>query len=244
MSDETQGASRDGLVIRAADLAKTYRRGPLEVPVLRGLSLEVRRGEMVAVVGPSGSGKSTLLYLLGAMARPTSGRVVVAGSELMGMKPRELARFRRREVGFVFQRLNLVASLSARDNVRLAARIKGAPLGPGEADGMLASVGLGERTGFRPRELSMGQRQRVAIVRALVGEPSVVFADEPTGNLDSRNSDDIMDLFAGLNRERGQTILVVTHNAEVARRADRVYELHDGLITREFSPADEQGETG
>jgi ABC-type lipoprotein export system ATPase subunit len=240
MSESTQGTSRDGVVISAADLAKTYRRGPLDVPVLRGLDLEVRRGEMAAVVGPSGSGKSTLLYVLGAMARPSAGRVVVAGSELSGMRPRQLARFRRREVGFVFQRFNLVASLSASDNIRLAARIKGAPLAAGEADRMLASVGLYDRSGFRPRELSMGQRQRVAIVRALVGEPSVVFADEPTGNLDSRTSDDIMDLFEGLNRERGQTILIVTHNAEVARRADRVYELHDGLITREFSPADER----
>jgi putative ABC transport system ATP-binding protein len=238
MSDETGTPSTDSVVISARELAKTYERGPLKVPVLRGLAIEIRRGELVAVVGPSGSGKSTLLYLLGAMARPTSGSLMVAGRDLVGMRASELARFRRREVGFVFQRFNLVPSLSARDNLRLAARIKGTPLGPAQADRMLESVGLADRTGFRPRELSMGQRQRVAITRALVGDPAVIFADEPTGNLDSRNSSDIMDLFERLNRERGQTILVVTHNAEVARRAGRVYELHDGLITREFSPND------
>jgi len=238
MNEAHSVTSQDGLVIAARSVAKTYRRGSLEVPVLRGLDLEIRRGEMVAVMGPSGSGKSTLLHVLGAMTRPTAGEIRIAGHDLGRMGPSELTRFRRDAVGFVFQRFNLVPSLSARDNLLLAARVKRVRLSHSEADRMLEWVGLADRARFRPRELSMGQQQRVAILRALVGEPAVILADEPTGNLDSTNSEEVMTLFERINRDRNQTVLIVTHNAEVAARTRRIYEIHDGLVTRHYKPGE------
>ena len=214
----------------AEDLDKEYRSGPELVRVLRGASLVIRQGEMVALVGASGVGKSTLLHLLGALDRPTAGRVMWEGEDLFGRPESGLVRYRRHEVGFVFQFYNLLGEMSALENAMIPALLVRRPAQEARelAAAALAEVGLGDRLGHRPGELSGGEQQRVAIARALVNAPKLILADEPTGNLDPKTSEVIYDLFLRLQAERGIAFLVATHNPDLARRAERGYRLVEG----------------
>ena len=214
----------------AEDLDKEYRSGPELVRVLRGASLALRQGEMVALVGASGVGKSTLLHLLGALDRPTAGRVLWEGEDLFGRPESGLVRYRRHEVGFVFQFYNLLGEMSALENAMIPALLVRRPAQEARelAAAALAEVGLGDRLGHRPGELSGGEQQRVAIARALVNAPKLILADEPTGNLDPKTSEVIYDLFLRLQAERGIAFLVATHNPDLARRAERGYRLVEG----------------
>jgi len=214
----------------AEDLDKEYRSGPELVRVLRGASLALRQGEMVALVGASGVGKSTLLHLLGALDRPTAGRVLWEGEDLFGRPESGLVRYRRHAVGFVFQFYNLLGEMSALENAMIPALLVRRPVEEARelATAALAEVGLGDRLGHRPGELSGGEQQRVAIARALVNAPKLILADEPTGNLDPKTSEVIYDLFLRLQAERGIAFLVATHNPDLARRAERGYRLVEG----------------
>ena len=214
----------------AEDLDKEYRSGPELVRVLRGASLALRQGEMVALVGASGVGKSTLLHLLGALDRPTAGRVLWEGEDLFGRPESGLVRYRRHEVGFVFQFYNLLGEMSALENAMIPALLvrRSVEEARALATAALAEVGLGDRLGHRPGELSGGEQQRVAIARALVNGPKLILADEPTGNLDPKTSEVIYDLFLRLQAERGIAFLVATHNPDLARRAERGYRLVEG----------------
>jgi len=214
--------------IRAVRLRKTYRGGGEDYEALREVNLEVARGEFAAIVGPSGCGKSTLLYVLGGLTAATSGEVTIGGEELSTLGDAALSRLRGRTTGFVFQRFNLLPTLSIRDNLALAQAIRGADCGG--IDGLLARVGLAEKAHRRPAELSMGEQQRAAIARALAHRPAILLADEPTGNLDSGNSARILDLLGAMHRDLGQTILLVTHDPGVAGAADRVIRMRDGII--------------
>jgi ABC-type lipoprotein export system ATPase subunit len=221
------------IVVETKNLTKTYGNGHLVV-ALDAVNLAIRRGEFLAIVGPSGSGKSTLLNLLGALDRPTSGEVVIDGSPLTKVK--DLDRFRSQMVGFVFQTHNLIPTLSARENVEVP--MYESSLSGGKrhqrAAGLLQMVGLGDRQEALPNQLSGGQRQRVAIARALANNPAIVLADEPTGNLDSKTTSEILELLSELNREQGSTLIVVTHNAQVARAARRIVTLRDGKVLRDL----------
>ncbi len=214
----------------AREVEKEYRSGPEPVRVLQGVNLAVRAGEAVALVGASGVGKSTLLYLLGALDRPTAGQVLFDGEEIFARSESGLARFRRTEVGFVFQFYNLFREMTALENAMLPALLQRRPFEEARAlaGEALSEVGLGDRLRHRPGELSGGEQQRVAIARALVGRPRLLLADEPTGNLDPKTSEVIFDLFLRLQAERGLTLVVATHNQELARKADRGYRLVDG----------------
>jgi lipoprotein-releasing system ATP-binding protein len=217
-------------LLEARDLEKEYRMGPEVVRVLRGVTMDVRPGETVALVGASGVGKSTLLHLLGALDRPTRGAVTFRGEDLFARSERELARFRRAEVAFIFQFYNLLGEMTALENTMLPALIQrvAPPEARARAVAALGEVGLAERTGHRPGELSGGEQQRVAIARALCGAPRIIFADEPTGNLDPKTSEVIWDLFLRLQAERGIAFVVATHNHELARKADRGWRLVEG----------------
>jgi len=214
----------------ARELEKEYRSGPEPVRVLRGVNMSVRAGEAVVIVGASGVGKSTLLHLLGALDRPTAGQVLFDGEEVFARSERELARFRRTEVGFIFQFYNLLGEMTALENALLPALLQRRPFAEARARAAeaLSEVGLGDRQRHRPGELSGGEQQRVAIARALVGRPRLILADEPTGNLDPKTSEVIFDLFLQLQAERGLTFIIATHNQELARKADRGYRLVDG----------------
>ncbi len=235
-------------VLQARAVEKEYWTDSVRVPVLRGVDLTVESGEFVAVMGPSGCGKSTLLYVLSGLTRPTAGEVVVAGVATRGLSDGELTRLRQREMGFVFQRFNLLPTLSAEENLRLALKIKRnrrgrrpngrTPLVPPAE--LLKRFGLGHRRRHRPAQLSAGEQQRAAIARAIIAQPSIVLADEPTGNLDSANAKTVLDIFAELNHE-GHTILMVTHNPEVASRAGRVLRMRDGRFVGP-DPSGGQGE--
>jgi lipoprotein-releasing system ATP-binding protein len=221
--------SSEPLVV-AEDLEKEYRMGPELVRVLRGASLTVNRAETVAVIGASGVGKSTLLHLLGALDRPTAGRVRFDDEDLFARSEAGLARYRRTEVGFVFQFGNLLGEMTALENAMIPALLQRLPSATARvrAAEALAEVGLTDRTNHRPGELSGGEQQRVAIARALVGAPRLLLADEPTGNLDPKTSEVIWDLFLRLQAERGLAVVIATHNHELARRADRGYRLVEG----------------
>jgi len=216
-------------ILETRGLTKVYRADGVATPALRGVDLVIGHGEFVSIMGPSGCGKSTLLYLMGLLAAPTEGTVVLAGTESRGLSDGGRTRLRRRHVGFVFQRFNLMPTLSAEANVALVLRLRGMPVGSAPRE-MLAAVGLEDKRRRRPNQLSVGEQQRVAIARALVTQPTVLLADEPTGNLDTEASGRVMDLVSGLHRDTGQTIVLITHNDQVAARADRLVRMRDGRI--------------
>ncbi len=221
-------------LIRVEKVEKVYNQGePNELKVLRGIDLKIERGEMVAIFGPSGSGKSTLLHIMGCLDRPTSGRVFIEGKDVSRLSDDELALIRREKIGFVFQQFNLVNALTALENVEIPMRISGKSKVKSEkrAKELLRSVGLGERLNHFPRQLSGGEMQRVAIARALANEPDVILADEPTGNLDSKTGDEIVNLMKKLN-DKGYTFVIVTHDPTVAKHASKRIKIKDGKIWR------------
>jgi ABC-type lipoprotein export system ATPase subunit len=219
--------------IELHDVRKTYRRGEVDVPVLKGITLNIKRGELVALMGASGSGKSTLMNILGCLDRPSSGQYWLEGEEVTTLSAERRANIRNHQLGFVFQNFNLLPRTSALDNVLMPlayTQSHRSADGRGRARQLLERVGLADRLEYHPAQLSGGQQQRVAIARALINNPPLLFADEPTGNLDSRASEEILHMFQQLNREEGLTIILVTHDAEVARYADRKILLKDGVI--------------
>jgi putative ABC transport system ATP-binding protein len=224
-------------VVSARELTRRYGEGDSAVDALRGVSLEIARGELTAVMGPSGSGKSTLMHILAGLEKPTEGKVTVAGTEITDLNDRELTRLRREHVGFIFQFFNLLPMLTARENIVLPLSLAGGKSENGWVEELSAKVGLTERLAHRPAELSGGQQQRVAIARALVSRPTVMFADEPTGNLDSTTSGEILELLRESVSNYGQTTVMVTHDAQAAAIADRILFLADGLIVKDLGPS-------
>jgi putative ABC transport system ATP-binding protein len=225
---------RDGAVVVSDDVTRRYGEGETAVDALRGISLGVARGELTAVMGPSGSGKSTLMHILAGLDKPTSGTVTVAGTEITALKDADLTKLRRRHIGFVFQFFNLLPMLTAEENITLPLSIAGGKADPAFFRDLIEKVGLGDRLHHRPSELSGGQQQRVAIARALVSQPTVLFADEPTGNLDSATGAEILELMRNSVDSYGQTTVMVTHEARAAAIADRILFLADGLIVRDL----------
>jgi putative ABC transport system ATP-binding protein len=220
-----------GAFIEAKDLRKTYHVGKIEVQALRGISFSVQKGEFVSVVGPSGSGKSTLFYLLGGLTRADSGSVVLDGDDFASMSDAERTRMRKRKIGFVFQKFNLLPTLDARSNILMAQEISGnGDRDPAHFDRITGLLGLTKRLDHRPSELSGGEQQRVALARALINKPVIVLADEPTGNLDSKNSDVVLNMLRQSKQELGQTVLMITHNPEAAEYGDRIIHMRDGAI--------------
>lgn len=226
----TNGTAPD-LMVEIKDLRKTYRVGEVDVHALRGVDLNVNRGEFVAIVGPSGSGKSTLFHILGGLLAPSAGTVRVGDQDLAAMRDSERTNFRKANVGFVFQKYNLLPTLSAEDNIHIARHIAGKDGPPDEFFARaLELLGIANRLHHKPRAMSGGEQQRVAIARAIVNHPALLLADEPTGNLDSENSDAVLDLLRELNHRLGQTILMITHDPEAAAFADRIVYMRDGHI--------------
>jgi len=219
-------------IITAENLTKVYRSGHIEVPAVRGVSFSVPRGEFVAIVGPSGSGKSTLFYLLGGLTRATTGRVIIDGVDFAALSDAERTRLRKQRIGFVFQRFNLLPTLTAMGNIEIAHAISGQkqPLDTAYLDHLCDLLSIKGRLDHRPSELSGGEQQRVAIARALITRPAIVLADEPTGNLDTKNSDAVLAMLRRSNQELGQTVLMITHNLEAAAIADRILQVRDGQI--------------
>src|SRR3954452_582970 len=230
-------AQAGGTVVPAADLTKRYGEGSTAVDALRGVSLDVQAGELVAVMGPSGSGKSTLMHILAGLDKPSTGTVAIAGTEITDLADAKLTRLRRAHIGFVFQFFNLLPMLSAEDNVVLPLSIAGETPDPSWLDDLLEQTGLSDRRTHRPSELSGGQQQRVALARALVTRPTILFADEPTGNLDSKTGGEILELLRRSVDAYGQTTVMVTHEPRAAAIADRVLFLADGLIVKELRGA-------
>jgi putative ABC transport system ATP-binding protein len=224
----------NGNVVSASEVTRRYGEGEATVEALRGVSLQVKPGELVAVMGPSGSGKSTLMHLLAALDTPTSGTVTIAGQDVGSLSDSDVTKLRREHIGFVFQFFNLLPMLDAEENIRLPLTIAGEKADPEFFEDLLKRVGLTDRRSHRPSELSGGQQQRVAIARALVSQPSVVFADEPTGNLDSKTGGEILELLRASAEELNQTMVMVTHDANAATIADRVLFLADGVIVEEL----------
>jgi putative ABC transport system ATP-binding protein len=229
--------NENGTVVVARDVTRRYGEGETAVDALRGVSVEVPKGRLTAVMGPSGSGKSTLMHILAGLDKPSSGSVTVAGTEITTLKDSELTKLRREHIGFVFQFFNLLPMLTAEENIRLPLSIAGEKPDKEQFAQLIDSVGLADRLSHRPSELSGGQQQRVAIARALVSQPEVVFADEPTGNLDSKTGTEILELLRHSVEDMGQTIVMVTHEARAAAIADRVLYLADGNIVRELAGA-------
>ena len=237
--DERLTSAGTGAAVRAEEITKTYGEGEAEVRALCTVSMEVASGEFVAVMGPSGSGKSTLMHLLAGLDRPTEGNVYIEGENVTTMNDKSLTMLRRKRVGFIFQAFNLIPQLTAEENIVLPLTLGGSKAN-GNLDMLLDQVGLTDRRTHKPTELSGGQQQRVAVARALITEPAVVFADEPTGNLDSKSSNDILGLLRKAADERGQTTVMVTHEAHAAAYADRVVFLADGKVVRELrNPTEE-----
>jgi putative ABC transport system ATP-binding protein len=232
--------AQQGTVVQAKDVTRRYGEGATAVDALRGVALDVAAGELVAVMGPSGSGKSTLMHILAGLDKPTSGSVTIAGQEITALDDRALTLLRRRHIGFVFQFFNLLPMLTAEENVVLPLSIAGEKPDERWLGDLLDRTGLADRRTHRPAELSGGQQQRVAIARSLVTRPSILFADEPTGNLDSKTGGEILDLLRESVEAYGQTTVMVTHEARAAAIADRVLFLADGLIVRELSGASAQ----
>lgn len=219
-------------LLEAHALHKVYRNGEAELHVLKGIDLTIEKGRIISIVGPSGAGKSTLLHLLGGLDVPTSGEVILKGMDLYKLDDEKRAKVRNEMLGFVFQFYHLLPEFTALENVVLPVLIKGMPK-KGASDyakKLLEDVGLGERLNHKPSELSGGEHQRVAIARALVNEPEIVFCDEPTGNLDSKTGSDIQELLWRINREKGETLIIVTHDEKIARYADRIIHIEDGVL--------------
>jgi putative ABC transport system ATP-binding protein len=227
-----------GPVVVASDVARRYGEGETAVDALRGVSVDIERARLTAVMGPSGSGKSTLMHILAGLDKPTTGTVEVAGTEITTLGDNDLTKLRRQHIGFVFQFFNLLPMLNARENITLPLTISGEKPDDGWVDKIVGDVGLGDRLSHRPSELSGGQQQRVAIARALVSRPTVLFADEPTGNLDSATGNEILELLRRSVDDYGQTMVMVTHDARAASMAHRVLFLADGLIVRELGECD------
>ena len=223
------------LAVQTIDVTKVYRVGHTDYPALKGINLKIDKGEFVAIMGPSGSGKSTLLNVIGALDRPTSGRVIIDGIDLRKLGEDRLALLRNRKLGFVYQTFNLIQRLTARENVEMPLISRGMPekIRRNKSSKMLSAVGLGTKGDKRPTELSGGEQQRVAIARALVTNPALIIADEPTGNLDSKTTSEVVDQFVQVNKQFGTTILVVTHNPDIAERTQHVISIRDGLVEKE-----------
>jgi putative ABC transport system ATP-binding protein len=225
--------SSNGAVVVARDVTRVYGEGPKAVHALRGVTLDVERGKLTAVMGPSGSGKSTLMHILAGLDRPTSGEVQLAGTSIADLEDTALTRLRRKHIGFVFQFFNLLPMLNAEENIRLPLMLAGEKADPAFFTELIDKVGLADRLDHRPAELSGGQQQRVAIARALVTRPTVVFGDEPTGNLDTTTGTEILDLLRSSVEDYGQTLVIVTHDAAAAARAHRILFLADGEIVKD-----------
>ncbi len=219
-------------ILETRNLRKIYGSGDTEVRALDGVNLSVDSGEFVAIVGTSGSGKSTLLHMLGGLDRPTSGSVIVDGKDIFSLKDEALTIFRRRKIGFVFQSYNLVPVLNARENIVLPIQLDGRQVDEDFLDKIVNTLGLEKKLGSLPSQLSGGQQQRVAIARALAAAPAIILADEPTGNLDSRTSQDVLSLLKVTSQKFAQTIVMITHNEEIAQMADRIIRIEDGRIVR------------
>jgi len=221
----------NGPIIETRDLRKVYRVGKVDVPALRGVDLTVQAGEFLSIVGPSGSGKSTLFHIIGGLTPPSAGLVRVAGQDLASMTDADRTRMRKRSVGFVFQKFNLLPNLTARHNIAVARFIAG-NTGPldGQFEEVLGLLGVAQRLDHKPAALSGGEQQRIAIARAIVNHPAILLADEPTGNLDSENSKAVLEVLRGLNERLGQTILMITHNPEAAAYGHRTVSMRDGQI--------------
>ncbi|MGH9356540.1 MAG: ABC transporter ATP-binding protein [Terriglobia bacterium] len=217
-------------IIITEDLKKVYRSGKVETLALRGVNLQVQEGEFIAIVGPSGCGKSTLLHLLGGLTGPSGGKIFVDGNDFSVMTDADRTRFRRHKIGFVFQRFNLLPMLTARQNIALAEHIQGDGFNPHRFQTAAEMLGISHRLDRRPYALSGGEQQRVAIARAVICEPKILLADEPTGNLDTENSQMVLAMMRTLNRSLGQTILMITHNPEAAAVADRIVRMRDGHV--------------
>jgi putative ABC transport system ATP-binding protein len=226
--------SQNGTVVHASDLIRIYGEGETAVRALQGVSLDIPKGDLTAIMGPSGSGKSTLMHILAGLDKPTAGEVSIAGTPITRLGDSDLTKLRREHIGFVFQFFNLLPMLTAEENILLPLTIAGEKPDPEFFGALLNNVGLADRRKHRPSELSGGQQQRVAIARALVSRPTVVFADEPTGNLDSKTGSEILDLLSAATEEFGQTTVMVTHDPHAATIADRVLFLADGKIVMEL----------
>ena len=225
------------ILLETIDLRKTYRVGKVDVEALRGVSLRIREGELTAIMGPSGCGKSSLMHILGAMTKPSAGKVLIEGRDIAEMNDSDLTRIRREKIAFVFQKFNLLPTLTARGNIDVARHIRGSGT---NHDAHLAEIlqllMIGDKMGRRPAELSGGEQQRVAIARALASKPSILLADEPTGSLDTKNSEIVLNMFRELNRRFRQTIILVTHNPELVTYTDRLIEMRDGVIVSDNDP--------
>ena len=219
-------------ILRTEGLVKTYGTGETKVEALRGVDLSVNKGEFLSIVGTSGSGKSTLLHMLGGLDRPTEGKVIIDGKDIFSLKDEELTIFRRRKIGFVFQAFNLVPVMTVYENIVLPIELDGEKPDQDFVNEIISTLGLSEKTKAYPSQLSGGQQQRVAIARALASAPAIILADEPTGNLDSKTTQDVMGLLKVTSQKFAQTIVMITHNDEIAQLADRSIRIEDGLIVR------------